>query len=71
MRSVAVVQIATGYLRYCGHCLHTAATKLEPGTCYGVADTQAQAQAMAKARAHLFMAQGYEPHEPPQGTTRD
>ena len=60
MMHVVVVEIATGRGYYSGPCLHTAATHLDPGTCYGVAETPEQALERAKSRAEMFRDTGYE-----------
>jgi hypothetical protein len=53
-RMYAVVNIAMGHEVYCGSSLTTAAERLDPGTCYGVGDTPAEARAFAIWQAAHF-----------------
>lgn len=58
---IAVVDILSGGLRYCGPAESQAAAQLEPGTCFAHGDSADEAIANAVEVAQEFRDHGYKP----------
>ena len=54
MTHYAVVTINNGRMLYAGTCLHTAASWLAPGSCYGKGASSEDADSIARAWREVF-----------------
>ena len=54
MKHIAIVRIDDREIIYEGTCLYTAATYLDPGCCFGVADGAFEAASKAMSEAEQF-----------------